>query len=125
MHISPFLFTKVLRNTSVFNERVNYSSSFFGLSAAPTIFTKLLKVPISLMRKLNVKVIIFLDDMLLKQEQWRSVNEREKLRETLIFILQNLGLLINIKKFAIVLNREFLGLQIDSREMILNYRRKK
>ena len=37
----------------------------FGLGPAPKIITKLLKVPISLMRKLNVRLTIFLDDILL------------------------------------------------------------
>ena len=37
----------------------------FGLGPAPRIITKLLKVPISLMRKLNVRLTIFLDDILL------------------------------------------------------------
>ena len=40
----------------------------FGVEPAPRIFTKLLKVPISLMRKLNVRLIIFLDHILLIQQ---------------------------------------------------------
>ena len=37
----------------------------FGLSPAPLVFTKLLKAPISLLRKLNIRTIIYLDDILL------------------------------------------------------------
>ena len=38
---------------------------FFGLFSAPRIFTKLMKIPISLQRKLCLWIIICLDDMLL------------------------------------------------------------
>ncbi|XP_057299487.1 uncharacterized protein LOC130630106 [Hydractinia symbiolongicarpus] len=37
----------------------------FELGPAPRIFTKLMKIPISILRKINVEVIIYLDDMLL------------------------------------------------------------
>ena len=37
----------------------------FRLSPAPLVLTKLLKVTISLLRKLNVRIIIYLDEMLL------------------------------------------------------------
>ena len=67
----------------------------FGLSPAPLVFTKLLKVPISLLRKLSVRIIIYLDDMLLMAS---SSEDLLTARDTLIFILQHLGFLINIKK---------------------------
>lgn len=39
---------------------------YFGLSAAPKIFTKLIKIPISLLRRLSIfRILIYLDDMLL------------------------------------------------------------
>ena len=37
----------------------------FGFSPAPLVFTKLSKVPISLLRKLSVRILIYLGDMLL------------------------------------------------------------
>ena len=37
----------------------------FGFSPAPLVFAKLLKVPISLLRKLNVRIKIYLDNILL------------------------------------------------------------
>ena len=37
----------------------------FGLGPAPKIFTKLLKIPVSVLRCLNILIIIYLDDMLL------------------------------------------------------------
>ena len=67
----------------------------FGLSPAPVVFTKLLKVPISLLRKLNVRIIIYLDDVLLMPS---SLEDLLMARDTLIFTLQHLGFLINITK---------------------------
>ena len=37
----------------------------FGLGPAPRIFTKLLKVPMTVLRRINIKIITYLDDMLL------------------------------------------------------------
>ena len=37
----------------------------FGLVPTPRIFTKLLTVPMAILRRLNIKIIIYLDDMLL------------------------------------------------------------
>ena len=37
----------------------------FGLGPAPTNFTKLLKIPVSVLRRLNILIINYLDDMLL------------------------------------------------------------
>ena len=37
----------------------------FGLGPAPKIFTKLLKIPVSVLRCLNILIMIYLDDMLL------------------------------------------------------------
>ena len=37
----------------------------FGLGPASRIFTKLLKVPMTILRRTNIKIIIYLDNMLL------------------------------------------------------------
>ena len=39
-----------------------YICRCFGLGPAPRIFTKLLKVPIALMRRVNIRIIIYVDD---------------------------------------------------------------
>ena len=67
----------------------------FGLGPAPLIFTKLLKTPIALLRRVNIKVIIFFDDMLVMAQ---TLKEILKAKETLIFLLQNLSFVINFKK---------------------------
>ena len=90
----------------------------FGLGSAPMIFTKLLKVLIALLSRINVRIIIFLDDMLLMAQTLKGSLQA---KETLIFLLQNLGFVINIKKSQLtpVKEIEFLGLVINSVNMTL------
>ena len=67
----------------------------FGLGPAPRIFTKLLKIPISIPRRINIRLIIYLDDVL---NMGRSLKEVLMSRDTVIFLLQHLGLVINLQK---------------------------
>ena len=96
----------------------------FGLSRVLLVFTKLLKVPISLLRKLNVRIIIYLDDILLMAS---SLEDLMMAINTLIFILQHLGFLINIRKFYLEPRStlEFLRLIVDSEEMTLSLPKEK
>ena len=91
----------------------------FGLGPAPRLFTKLLKIPIALMRRLNVRIIIYLDDMLL---MCQSVEKMLLARDTLLFLLQHLGFVINQTKSQLtpVQKIEFLGMEINSLDMTLN-----
>ena len=66
-----------------------------GLGPAPRIFTKLLKVPITLLKRVNIRIIIYLDDMLL---MGKTLPEFLMVRDTLIFLLQHFGFVINLKK---------------------------
>ena len=77
-----------------------------------------MKVPISILRGLNVRVIIYLDDMLLIGSLIEEVLEA---RDTTIFLLRNLGFTINqIKSCLIPLPTcKFLGMIIDSQDMCI------
>ena len=83
--------------------------SCFGLGPAPLIFTKLLMIPIASLRRINVRIIIFLDDMLVMAQTLKEILQA---KETMIFLLQNLGFVINFKKSQLtpVKEIEFLGL---------------
>ena len=35
----------------------------FGLAPSPRVFTKLMKVPISILRRINIRLVIYLEDM--------------------------------------------------------------
>ena len=67
----------------------------FGLGLAPRIFTKLLKVPISILRRLNIRLIIYLDALLLMGSNYHEICLA---RNTAIFLFHQLGLMINWKK---------------------------
>ena len=69
----------------------------FGLAPAPRIFIKMMRIPISLLRKLYLRLIIFLDDILLMAS---SKKELTLAKYTLIY-LQNLDFLINRKKIIL------------------------
>ena len=88
----------------------------FGLSAAPRLFTKLLKTPMSLIRRLGILICIYLDDMLILSD---SYEEAIRARDAVIFILQNLGFTINWEKSVIIptTTLEFLGFILDSINM--------
>ena len=90
----------------------------FGLGPAPRIFSKLLKVPIPLLRRLHIRLMIYLDDILL---MGRTLEEILMSRYLLIFLLQHLGFVINLKKPVLKPSQqiEFLGLKIDTRTMTL------
>ena len=101
-----------------------FCSFCFGHCPAPWVFTKLLKFPISLLRKLNVRIIIYLYDMLLMAS---SLEDLLRARDTLIFILQHLGFLINIKKSYLepTLTLEFIGVIVYSGEITLGLPKEK
>ena len=82
--------------------------ALFRVIPSLLVFTKLLKVPIVLLRKLKVGLIIYPDDILLMA----SKEELEKERGTLIFFIQHLSFVINAKKSVLCSTKiiEFLGI---------------
>ena len=96
----------------------------FGLAPAVRIFTKLLKIPISMLRRLNILIIIYLDDMLLIS---RTIEETLMARDTVIFLLQLLGFVLNLKKSVLTPTQriDFLGVTVDLSTMTLSLPQKK
>jgi len=96
----------------------------FGLGPAPRIFTKILKVPMSLLRRLNILIIIYLDDMLLLG---RTREETVRAKDTVIYLLQHLGFVINLKKSVLEPTQkiEFLGLIVNSQDLSLSLTQEK
>ena len=64
------------------------------------------------------RIIVYLDDMLLISQTIEGLNMA---RDTLIFLIQQLGFIINLKKSVLSTTKklEFLGLEIDSVNMTL------
>ncbi|KAM4705063.1 LOW QUALITY PROTEIN: uncharacterized protein WCC33_009911 [Rhinophrynus dorsalis] len=85
----------------------------FGLSSAPWCFTKLLKPVIFFLRSRGVRLIIYLDDILLMSQDRHTLCTHA---EWTIRLLTDLGFLINWKKSHLTPTRqlEFLGFVVDS-----------
>jgi ribonuclease HI len=91
----------------------------FGLGSAPRDFTKLLKPAIAFMRRLGVRLLIYLDDILLMNQDKSQLLRDGK---TMATLLEHLGFIINEKKSVPVPHRklEFLGMMIDSETMTMS-----
>ena len=76
-------------------------------------------MPISLIRRLNIRIIIYLDDILLLG---RSIKEILIATDKVISLLQHLGFVINLKKSILTPQQkgELLGLPVDSLNMSLS-----
>jgi hypothetical protein len=88
----------------------------FGLCASPWVFTKLLKVAVTFLCRSGIRLVIYLDDLLIvgttTEEcpiQWRSSRTAEVIR-----VLESLGFLINFNKSETVPTQciEYIGLSL-------------
>ena len=96
----------------------------FSLGPAPRIFTKLLKVSMTILRTINIRIIIYLDDMLLIVH---SLEQILMSRDTINFFLQHLGFVINWENSELtpVQEIEFLSLTINSVSLELSLNKTK
>ena len=91
----------------------------FGFAPAPYVFTKLLNIPIVFRWKISTLIIIYLEDMLLIG---RTAENVQMYCNTVILLLQVLGLVINLKKSLMTLSQEmkFLDMVRNSEEMTIS-----
>ena len=85
----------------------------FGLSCAPRTFTKLMKPVVAFLRERGIRLIIYLDDLLILCNcQDTLLSQLELIKD----LFQTLGLLINNKKSQLEPSQEivFLGLTIST-----------
>ena len=85
----------------------------FGLSSAPWIFTKATKPVVTSLRTLGMRIIIYIDDILVMAPSKELTQEHI---QCLIFLLENLGFTVNRQKSLTNPAQEidFLGLVADS-----------
>ena len=74
---------------SMVRQPIRISLPMFWTRASSKNFDKILKVPVALLRQVNIRITIYLDDMLLIG---RTLPEILMARDTLIFLLQHSGL---------------------------------
>ena len=85
----------------------------FGLSSAPWVFTKTLKPVAALLREMGVRMIVYIDDILILAETKGKAQEQAK---ALVYLLECLGFIINKKKSELTPAQimDFLGLTVDT-----------
>ena len=90
----------------------------FGLGLCPRIFTKLLKIPITILRRLNIRLIIYIDGTLIMGS---SMSKLLMARDTMLYLLEELGFVINYEKSVLTSSTVmgFLGILINSQTMTL------
>ena len=94
-----------------------FMSLCIGLGPAPRVFTK--KISMSVLRKINIRLIIYFDDMLILSH---TIQKAHISLDMVIYLLQNLVFIIDIRKSILYRYQkiEFLGMEIDSIKMILS-----
>ena len=88
----------------------------FGLSSAPWVFTKTTKPIVAILRTMGLRMIIYIDDILILSETESLSREQTG---GLVFLLENLGFIINYPKSILEpsMKIEFLGFIVDSTTM--------
>lgn len=95
------------------NKTFEYTCLPFGLSSSPWVFTKLLRVPVAFLRRLGIRLFIYLDDILVVGSTFQECIASVK---KVISTLESLGFLINFKKSVTTPSQciEYIGLITDS-----------
>lgn len=94
-------------------KRYAFKALPFGLSSAPRIFSKMLRPVVEYLRKKGVRLLIYLDDILIFASSKSELTNRVNLVND---TLQELGFIINWKKSDLEPSQvlEFLGITVDS-----------
>ena len=101
------------------NQLMQFTCLPFGLACAPRVFTKLLKPVVAFFRRHGIRMIIYLDDMIVMNQCPLSLSQDLSL---ITHTLVNLGFVINREKsqFEPVQKIEFLGYEVDSQNLLLS-----
>ena len=85
----------------------------FGLACAPWVFTKTLKPVAAQLRQLGVRLIVYIDDILILAETPDLARDHVI---GLIYLLENLGFIVSLQKCVLEPTQkiDFLGFLVDS-----------
>ena len=91
----------------------------FGLNTAPKIFTKTLKPVAAFLRKLGVRMILYLYDFLLLGSTYQEAQSHTAMT---VSLLESLGFTVDLEKSRLIPSQiiTFLGFVIDSTVEALN-----
>ena len=106
------------------NRTYQFDTLPFGLSSAPFVFTKLLKPVVTVLRQVGVRLVLYLDNMIIMA---RSENEAQTHLASAMHVLTALGVILNLEKSVLtpVQRIEFLGFCLDSCSMTVSLPRAK
>ena len=96
----------------------------FGLQSAPRIFTKVLRPLLGILRSKGIRLVAYLDDILiLSRSRKRAVRDNK----IVVDLLEEFGFLINKKKsvFSPTKKLEFLGTMVNTKRFSLQVPKKK
>ena len=98
--------------------RYQFTCLPFGPSCAPWAFTKVLKPVSAFLRSVGVRIIVYIDDILVIG---KTPDEVRNHTEALIALLEGLGFIINMEKSVLTTSQqiEFLGLLLNTACMCL------
>ena len=98
------------------NETYQFTAMPFGLNIAPRVFMKIMKPVVASLRSQGIRLIIYLDDILIIASSVETLNLHKKMA---IDLLASLGFLINYKKSNLIPSQQIvlLGMLIDSASM--------
>ena len=91
----------------------------FGLAIAPITFTKLLRPVAAYLQSHGIRLLIYLDDILLAAQTSALATHQVSV---MISLLESLGFILNQKKCVLDPSHslEFLGFQVDTKSMTLS-----
>lgn len=90
----------------------------FGLSSAPWCFTEVMKAITTVLRERGIRLIIYLDDILIMSQDHSQILQDLK---TTVELIESTGFIINREKSIMTLSRslEFLGFTVDTVKSML------
>ena len=105
-------------------QRYQFTCLPFGLAPTPLYFTKLLKPVVALLRRLGLRMTVYLDDIIVFNQTREGILRD---RNSTLWLLQNLGFVINWKKSVLDPSHcmEYLGFVLNSMEMNLSLPKEK
>jgi len=91
----------------------------FGLACAPRVFTKVTKLLVALLRSFGLRLVIYLDDMLILNQNKEALLTD---RDTVLFLLMVLGFVVNWRKSILIPTQtiDYLGFSVNSINMTLS-----
>ena len=99
------------------NKAYQFRSLPFGLNIAPSVFTRLMKPVAGFLRKRGIRLVLYLDDMLIIGS---TPQETHLFTQMAMNLLESLGFIINKEKSVLTPTRiiTFLGFTINSITML-------